>query len=74
MTNIDMELQNMRNGYMVLSIRELNEIIKKAREKSRNMYDGKINRQSTIILDLIFCKDEYDAGDGAKQVQIKRYR
>lgn len=64
----------MRNGYMVLSIRELNEIIKKAREKSRNMYDGKINRQSTIILDLIFCKDEYDAGDGAKQVQIKRYR
>ena len=62
-----------RNGYMIISIKTLNKIIKKARQESKSMY-GKIEGKSNISLDLIIEEDDtYNASDSAKQVNVRNF-
>lgn len=57
---------------MVLSLNEIRKVHKKAIDKSKSRYNGKIKGESCIVIDLKFESDSYNSGDGAKQVGINR--
>lgn len=54
-------------GYLVLSIGDLRELTRKAREQSKQTYNGKVMRQSTLVCDCTVYPDSR-ASDGRVQV------
>ena len=60
-----------RNGYMVISIKELKKLLKEAEENSRMRSDnGKPKQYHTIVIDLEFSEPRFDSDDGAKQINV----
>ena len=57
-------------GYLIISVRQLNQLVKKARQVSKNNYNNKIIKYSTISVDLIINDDKFWDVDGQKQVNL----
>jgi hypothetical protein len=47
-------------GYCVLSIRDIESLLFQAKTESKEWYNGKINKNSTIILNFKISKDNED--------------